>query len=93
MEFLLCRSRMKKIMVLIITLTWLGGTCGELDEQLFEVGKLKMFVDDLPDMPRLHGFSSVHGILKPTSLQIGMFSTKWVLFFSSFNLFFSEDSS
>ncbi|CAH8253269.1 unnamed protein product [Arabidopsis lyrata] len=64
-------------MVLIITLTWLGSTCGELEDQLFEVGKLKMFVDDLPDMPRLYGFNSVHDIIKPTSLQIGMFSTKW----------------
>lgn len=68
-------------MVLLITLTWLGGTCGELEEQLFEVGKLEMFVDELPDMPRLNGFHSVHGLLTPTSLQIGMFLTKWVLFF------------
>jgi len=75
-------------MVLIIALTWLRSTCGELEDQLFEVGKLKMFVDDLPDMPRLYGFNSVHGIIKPASLQIGMFSTKWVLFFSSFNFFF-----
>ncbi|KAG7598018.1 Cupredoxin [Arabidopsis suecica] len=77
MESLLCRRMMKRVMVLIITLTWLGGTCGELEDQLFEVGKLKMFVDELPDMPRLYGFNSVHGIIKPTSLQIGMFSTKW----------------
>ncbi|XP_010498793.1 PREDICTED: multicopper oxidase LPR1-like [Camelina sativa] len=78
MESLLCPRKMKRVMMLIVTLTWLRGTCGELlDDQLFEVGKLQMFVDDLPDMPRLHGFNSVHGILKPTSLQIGMFSTKW----------------
>ncbi|ESQ34484.1 hypothetical protein EUTSA_v10007182mg [Eutrema salsugineum] len=77
MESLLCRRRKNIAMVLIITLTWLGGTCGELEEQLFEVGKLKMFVDDLPDMPRLRGFHSVHGVLKPISLQIGMFYTKW----------------
>lgn len=76
-------------MVLILTLTWLGGSCGEFEEQLFEVGKLKMFVDELPDMPRLHGFHSVYGVLKPISLQIGMFYTKWVFFFFSFSIFFS----
>ncbi|KAJ4916452.1 Multicopper oxidase LPR1 [Raphanus sativus] len=77
MESKLCRRRMNIAMVLIITLTWLGGICGEFEEQLFEVGKLKMFVDELPDMPRLNGFRSVHGVLKPISLQIGMFLTKW----------------
>ncbi|CAG7864906.1 unnamed protein product [Brassica rapa] len=77
MDSMLCRRRMNIAMVLILTLTWLGGICGEFEEQLFEVGKLKMFVDELPDMPRLHGFHSVHGVLKPISLQIGMFYTKW----------------
>ncbi|CAH2033672.1 unnamed protein product, partial [Thlaspi arvense] len=77
MESLLCRRRMNIAMVLIITLTWLGGTCGQFEEQLFEVGKLEMFVDDLPDMPRLRGFRSVHGVHKSVSLQIGMFLTKW----------------
>ncbi|KAF8083459.1 hypothetical protein N665_0772s0028 [Sinapis alba] len=77
MESMLCRRRMNIAMVLIITLTWFGGICGEFEEQLFEVGKLKMFVDELPDMPRLHSFHSVHGVRKPISLQIGMFYTKW----------------
>ncbi|KFK44386.1 hypothetical protein AALP_AA1G250800 [Arabis alpina] len=69
---------MTRAMVLVIvTLSWLGGTYGEFEEELFEVKKLEMFIDDLPDMPRLNGFNSVHGVLKPTSLQIGMFFTKW----------------
>ncbi|CAN8304361.1 unnamed protein product [Cochlearia groenlandica] len=78
MESLLCRRWLiNSTMTVIITLTWLNGTCGWHEEQLFQVEKLEMFVDELPYMPKLNGFHNVRGVLKPTSLQIGMFYTKW----------------
>ena len=43
-----------------------------------------MFVDELPDMPRIIGFDMVSGEPKSKSLKIGMFKKKWV----SFSLYF-----
>ncbi|XAR72266.1 Bilirubin oxidase [Bertholletia excelsa] len=56
--------------VLLIAPTW-------AEEELVNVSKLEMFVDDLPDMPRIDGFEVVNGVLRPKSLTIGMFSKKW----------------
>ena len=36
-----------------------------------------MFVDELPDMPRIHGYEILNGVPKPKSLTIGMFTKKW----------------
>ncbi|KAI9074063.1 hypothetical protein K1719_043990 [Acacia pycnantha] len=47
------------------------------DNNLIDVSKLEMFVDELPDMPRIHGYKLVHGVPKPKSLRIGMFDKKW----------------
>nr|ABR18419.1 unknown [Picea sitchensis] len=48
------------------------------DESLHKVASsLEMFVEELPDMPRLEGYVLEHGKLKPTELRIGMFETKW----------------
>ena len=48
------------------------------EEQIFTVSKLRMFVDELPDMPKVHGFEFVNGVPKSKSLKIGMFKKKWV---------------
>lgn len=37
-----------------------------------------MFVDDLPDMPRVQGFSLMKGVPVSESLKIGMYEKKWV---------------
>lgn len=37
-----------------------------------------MFVDELPDMPRISGFGVVNGVSVPNTLKIGMFRKKWV---------------
>ena len=94
MGFVLCRKTMTRVMLLlIVTMTWFvagdaGGTKPE--ERLFNIEKLEMFVDKLPHIPTLHGFHIVNGVLKPKSLQIGMFFKKWVFsfLFLSFFLFF-----
>lgn len=38
---------------------------------------LEMFVDELPDMPRLRGYKWEDGVLTSGKLRIGMFETKW----------------
>jgi hypothetical protein len=40
--------------------------------------KLKMFVDDLPNMPKVYGYKVVDGVPKSKCLKIGMFKKKWV---------------
>ncbi|KAK1390050.1 Multicopper oxidase [Heracleum sosnowskyi] len=44
---------------------------------LLSPSKLKMFVDEVPDMPRISGFDVVNGVSVPKSLKIGMFRKKW----------------
>nr|CAN78466.1 hypothetical protein VITISV_028234 [Vitis vinifera] len=48
-----------------------------LDDRLIKISQLKMFVDELPDMPKILGFDVVNGVPVSKSLQIGMFSKKW----------------
>nr|GMD72468.1 multicopper oxidase LPR1-like [Ipomoea batatas] len=44
---------------------------------LLNPSKLEMFVDKLPDMPRIKGYDVVNGVPVPKSLKIGMFLKKW----------------
>lgn len=48
------------------------------EDGLINPTQLEMFVDELPDMPRIKGFHTVNGFPVPKSLQIGMFHKKWV---------------
>ncbi|XP_059655414.1 multicopper oxidase LPR1-like [Cornus florida] len=47
------------------------------EDMLISPSQLEMFVDDLPDMPKLKGFSLDNGVPMPNSLKIGMFHKKW----------------
>ncbi|CAA6671392.1 unnamed protein product [Spirodela intermedia] len=48
------------------------------EESLSEVAaSLKMYVDELPQMPRLHGYSISKGSVTPTKLTIGMYEKDW----------------
>ncbi|KAF7808776.1 multicopper oxidase LPR2-like [Senna tora] len=47
------------------------------EDKLVDASKLEMFVDELPDMPRIHGYEVVHGVPKSKSLKIGMYKKKW----------------
>ncbi|XP_027151313.1 multicopper oxidase LPR2 [Coffea eugenioides] len=47
------------------------------DEKLLDASQLKMFVDELPDMPKIKGYDVVNGDPVPKSLIIGMFHKKW----------------
>ncbi|CAK9164042.1 unnamed protein product [Ilex paraguariensis] len=46
-------------------------------DNLINPTKLEMFVDELPDMPRLPGFEFVNGVAVSKSLTIGMYHKKW----------------
>jgi FtsP/CotA-like multicopper oxidase with cupredoxin domain len=51
---------------------------GVTDESLHKIAaSLRMFVDELPDMPKLKGYLFEDGKLKPAELRIGMFQKKW----------------
>lgn len=56
----------------VTTTSW-----GAEENKLINVTKLEMFVDELPDMPKLHGFHVVNGVPVSRSLRIGMFKIDW----------------
>ncbi|EOY00931.1 Cupredoxin superfamily protein isoform 4 [Theobroma cacao] len=47
------------------------------EDRLVNPLQLEMFVDELPDMPKIQGFDVVNGSPKSKSLTIGMFRKKW----------------
>ena len=53
---------------------------------LLNSSKLEMFVDELLDMPQILGFDSVYGVPRSKSMEIGMYSKKWVSGFCLFLL-------
>ncbi|OAY29214.1 multicopper oxidase LPR1 [Manihot esculenta] len=57
-------------LLLMLTASW-------AEDSLISPSRLEMFVDELPDMPRIHGFDVVNGVPKPKRLRIGMFKKEW----------------
>lgn len=39
---------------------------------------LHMYVDELPQIPKLFGYTMVNGVPRPANLTIGMYETTWV---------------
>lgn len=70
---------MEKILLLqLIYLTVSATIIGILaDESLMSPSKLKMFVDELQNMPKIQGFEVVNGKPSSKKLRIGMFYKKW----------------
>lgn len=58
------------------------------EDKLVSPSQLEMFVDELPDMPKIQGYDVVDGVTKPKLLKIGMFQKKWVCLIVYFHLFF-----
>ncbi|XP_057525086.1 multicopper oxidase LPR1-like [Amaranthus tricolor] len=68
------------IVVILLLLEILG--CNDIEVQneisLWSSStQLKMFVDEVQDVPKLYGYKVVHGRLVPNSLTIGMFQITW----------------
>eukprot|EP01018_Ginkgo_biloba_P027073 Gb_39670 [translate_table: standard] len=54
------------------------STANITKDKLHEIASaLEMFVDELPDMPKIHAYSIKDGHLKAAELKIGMFAKKW----------------
>ncbi|KAF8390048.1 hypothetical protein HHK36_024569 [Tetracentron sinense] len=79
----MCKQKLQVIMeeallFIFISLVLSGAiTSTWADERIISPFKLKMFVDELPDMPRVRGFDLLNGVPISKSLVIGMFQKKW----------------
>ncbi|XP_048318734.2 multicopper oxidase LPR1 [Ziziphus jujuba] len=69
----------RSLMFSMVSVTVIGFLINSswAEEEIINPSKLRMFVDELPDMPKLYGFEFVDGVPKSKSLQIGMFKKKW----------------
>jgi hypothetical protein len=56
----------------------------QAQHRLLNSSKLEMFVDELPDMPKILGFDLVSGVPRSKSLEIGMFNITWASGFGFF---------
>uniref|UniRef100_A0A1D1XHE5 Spore coat protein A n=1 Tax=Anthurium amnicola TaxID=1678845 RepID=A0A1D1XHE5_9ARAE len=66
------------VMLLRVLLLFLVVGVAWADDGHFSVSKLEMFVDDLPDMPKIKGYDLLKdGAPVPKSLTIGMFEKTW----------------
>lgn len=54
------------------------SSAARTEERLINPSQLEMFVDELPDMPKIKCFEdAANGAPKPKKLKIGMFKKKW----------------
>ncbi|CAM8950664.1 unnamed protein product [Rhodiola kirilowii] len=64
------------ILLLLLTLAAFG--IAQVDDvKLLNVSNLKMFVDQLPEIPKLYGYRYVDGVPVSVNLKFGMFKKKW----------------
>ncbi|KAL1803407.1 hypothetical protein ACET3Z_032054 [Daucus carota] len=68
------RHEMLLVLAIVISSAF---TLAAKEASLLSPSALELFVDELPDMPRISGFDVVNGVSVPKSLKIGMFSKKW----------------
>uniref|UniRef100_A0A7N0UBK7 Uncharacterized protein n=1 Tax=Kalanchoe fedtschenkoi TaxID=63787 RepID=A0A7N0UBK7_KALFE len=72
------KTTLASLLLLAGFLTGCGTTSAQVDDvKLVNVSKLEMFVDRLPEVPRLHGYDVVDGVPVSGTLKIGMFKKKW----------------
>ena len=74
----LALNMMRRLIILLVVILGFMSSVSWSEDQLLSPSKLKMFVDELPDMPKIRGFDVVQGVPKSKSLNIGMFRKKWV---------------
>jgi hypothetical protein len=66
-----------------------GGPPSVTEDTLEKVAaSLEMYVDALPQMPKVLGYSIKHGRPTPTHLTIGMYQKKWVRTYVAFAFLF-----
>ncbi|KAL8470950.1 hypothetical protein ACS0TY_033501 [Phlomoides rotata] len=59
-----------ELIILFLNFAW-------ADDGLISPSQLQMFVDELPNIPRINGFHLRNGVPHPGRLRIGMFPKKW----------------
>lgn len=70
--------KIRKILFIVLSLLFCIVLVSA-DDLYATTASLEMFVDELPDMPKLKGFViSTNGSLSSGYLRIGMFQTQWV---------------
>uniref|UniRef100_A0A7N0VHV4 Uncharacterized protein n=1 Tax=Kalanchoe fedtschenkoi TaxID=63787 RepID=A0A7N0VHV4_KALFE len=73
------KTRLLSLVALAGLLIGAGIASAELDDdvKLVNVSRLEMFVDELPEIPRLYGYDVVGGARVSKTLKIGMFKKEW----------------
>ncbi|XP_072960623.1 multicopper oxidase LPR1 homolog 1-like [Typha angustifolia] len=73
-----------KLEIIILLIIFITGAAGirappPVTEQILQMvaGSLKMYVDHLPKMPKIYGYSMKDGSPKPVNLTLGMYKKKW----------------
>lgn len=77
------------LMLMFVTVaTGFSTTPPPVTEQTLQkiAGSLEMYVDLLPQMPKIYGYSMEGGSPKPVKLTIGMYEKKWVRLIKILNL-------
>lgn len=74
------RCNLCNIIVVLGVFLGILGSCstGVNSQILLSSHKLKMFVDEIPNIPKVYGYEVVDGKAVSTSLTIGMFQKFWV---------------
>ncbi|KAH9306542.1 hypothetical protein KI387_010946, partial [Taxus chinensis] len=68
----------KMLLVFLLCCCFLVGKSHVTEQGLYQMASsLEMFVDELPEMPKLKGYVATDRGFSPGHLQIGMFETKW----------------
>lgn len=70
-------GKMSFFVCLNLLLIFMASTMAKGDDQLITLSKLKMFVDEIPKIPRIKGYHVVNGVHVPKSFKIGMYYKKW----------------
>ena len=78
-------DHMKIILAFLVVFLTVAITRADADEQslVLSAKRLRMFVDELPHVPKVYGYKFVDGKPAPVALKIGMYHKKWVSSFSS----------
>lgn len=72
------------MLLLLVSLAGAQNSSPPVTQQTLQqvAGSLQMYVDVLPDMPKIYGYSMQDGSPNPVSLTIGMYQKTWVCFWS-----------
>ncbi|XP_042502427.1 multicopper oxidase LPR1-like [Macadamia integrifolia] len=73
------RAAMEVFLLLFLSLAlrWGAANSAWADGRLISPSRLEMFVDELPDMPRVQGFDITNGVPVSKTLKIGMYHKRW----------------